>query len=103
MCGSTSTTRTRRSGGDSTCAPTSTLAAVHQVLQAAYDWTDSHLHRFSIGGDTFDMAAEWFLCEYDVEEGEDEGTPDAAVTLDETLVSRATSCTTSTTTATTGI
>jgi hypothetical protein len=63
-----------------------TLAAVHQVLQAAYDWTDSHLHRFSIGGDTFDMAAEWFLCEYDVEEGEDEGTPDADVTLDETLV-----------------
>ena len=63
-----------------------TLAAVHQVLQAAYDWTDSHLHRFSIGGDTFDMGAEWFLCEYDVEEGEDEGTPDAEVTLDETLV-----------------
>lgn len=63
-----------------------TLAAVHHVLQAAYDWTDSHLHRFSVGGDTFDMGAEWFLCEYDVEEGEDEGTPDADVTLDETLV-----------------
>jgi hypothetical protein len=63
-----------------------TLAAVHQVLQSAYDWTDSHLHRLSIGGDTFDIAAEWFLCEYDVEEGEDEGTPDADVTLDETLV-----------------
>ena len=63
-----------------------TLAAVHQVLQAAYDWTDSHLHRFSVGGDTFDIAAEWFLCEYDVEEGEDEGTPDADATLDETLV-----------------
>lgn len=63
-----------------------TLAAVHQVLQAAYDWTDSHLHRFSVGGDTFDMGAEWFLCEYDVEEGEDEGTPAADVTLDETLV-----------------
>ena len=55
------------------------------MLQAAYDWTDSHLHRFSIGGDTFDIAAEWFLCAYDVEEGEDEGTPDADVTLDQTL------------------
>ncbi len=63
-----------------------TLAAVHAILQAAYDWTDSHLHRFSIGGDAFDMAAEWFLCEWDAEEGEDEGTPDADVTLDETLV-----------------
>jgi hypothetical protein len=63
-----------------------TLDAVHQVLQTAYDWTDSHLHRFSTGGDTFDMAAEWFLCEYDAEEGEDEGTPDSEVTLDETLV-----------------
>lgn len=63
-----------------------TLAAVHQVLQAAYDWTDSHLHRFSIGGDTFDMAAEWFLCEWDAQEGEDEGKPDSEVTLDETLV-----------------
>lgn len=63
-----------------------TLAAVHQVLQTSYEWTDSHLHRFSIGGDTFDMSAEWFLCEYDAEEGEDEGTPDSEVTLDETLV-----------------
>ncbi|GAA4816950.1 plasmid pRiA4b ORF-3 family protein [Nocardioides caeni] len=63
-----------------------TLASVHQVLQTAYDWSDSHLHRFSIGGDTFDMAAEWFLCEWEVEEGEDEGTPDTDVTLEETLV-----------------
>lgn len=62
-----------------------TLDAVHQVLQTAYDWTDSHLHRFSIGGDAFDMAAEWFLCPYDVEEGEDEGTPATDVTLAETL------------------
>jgi Plasmid pRiA4b ORF-3-like protein len=62
-----------------------TLEAVHQVLQTAYDWTDSHLHRFSIGGDPFEMVAEWFLCEYDAEEGQDEGTPDIEVTLDETL------------------
>lgn len=62
-----------------------TLDAVHQVLQAAFDWSDGHLHRFSIGGGPFDMAAEFFLCEYDAEDGEDEGTPDTEVTLDETL------------------
>ncbi len=62
-----------------------TLDAVHQVLQTAYDWTDSHLHRFSIGGDPFETAAEWFLCEFDAEEGEDEGTPDTEVSLDETI------------------
>lgn len=49
------------------------------------------------------MAAEWFLCEYDAEEGEDDGTADTEVTLDESSRLLATSCTTSTTTATTGI
>ncbi len=62
-----------------------TLAALHQVLQTAYGWSDSHLHRFSIGGEPFDMAAEWFLCDFDADEGEDEGTPGSEVTLDETL------------------
>ncbi|MEP6816666.1 MAG: plasmid pRiA4b ORF-3 family protein, partial [Marmoricola sp.] len=62
-----------------------TLDAVHQVLQTTYGWTDSHLHRFSIGGEPFDLAAEWFLCDYDAEEGEDDGTPDVEVHLDETL------------------
>ena len=62
-----------------------TLDAVHQILQTAFDWHDGHLHRFSIGGGPFDRSAEWFLCEYDAEEGEDEGTPDIEITLDETL------------------
>lgn len=65
-----------------------TLDAVHQVLQAAFDWTDSHLHRFSLGGHPFDRTAQLFLCPYDVEEGEldDEGgIPASEVRLDETL------------------
>lgn len=61
------------------------LDAFHQVLQAAYGWTDSHLHRFAIGGSPFDPEAELFLCPFDVEEGEDEGTPAHDVSLDEVL------------------
>ena len=26
------------------------LAQLHEVLQAAFGWTDSHLHHFNIGG-----------------------------------------------------
>lgn len=62
-----------------------TLDRVHEVLQVAFEWTDSHLHRFSIGGDPFDRASELFLCPWDVEEGDDEGTPTNQVRLDETI------------------
>ena len=64
------------------------LDVVHQVLQVAFGWTDSHLHRFSLGGDPFDPAAQLFLCPYDVEEADDDdagGTPASDVRLDETL------------------
>ena len=61
-----------------------TLDVVHHVLQAAFGWTDSHLHRFSLGGGPFDRAAQLFLCPFDVEEG-DEGVPDSEVRLDEIL------------------
>lgn len=64
------------------------LDVVHQVLQAAFDWTDSHLHRFSVGGRPFDRTSQIFLCPYDAEEGEfdDEGGMVATVVrLDETL------------------
>jgi hypothetical protein len=64
------------------------LDVVHQVLQVAFDWTDSHLHRFSLGGDPFDPAAQVFLCPYDVEEADDDdagGVPASEVRLDETL------------------
>ena len=64
------------------------LDVVHQVLQVAFDWTDSHLHRFSLGGHPFDRASQLFLCPYDAEEGEEDddgGIPAADVRLDETL------------------
>jgi Plasmid pRiA4b ORF-3-like protein len=61
------------------------LDVFHQVLQSAFGWTDSHLHRFALGGSPFDQNTEVFLCPYDVEEGEDDGMPAKDVTLDETL------------------
>ncbi len=60
------------------------LDQVHQVLQVAFGWTDSHLHRFALGGSVFDRDAEMFLCPFDVEEQED-GVPETTVRLDETL------------------
>ena len=42
-----------------------TLDLLHQVLQVAFDWTDSHLHRFSLGGRAFDRNSQLFLCPYD--------------------------------------
>ena len=65
-----------------------TLDVVHQVLQVAFDWTDSHLHRFSRGGGPFDRHSQLFLCPFDVEEREpddDGGLPATDVRLDETL------------------
>jgi len=65
-----------------------TLDVVHRVLQAAFGWMDSHLWRFSLGGDPFSPSSQVFLCPWDVEEGEfdDEGgIPAAAVRLDETV------------------
>ncbi|MFZ0832875.1 MAG: plasmid pRiA4b ORF-3 family protein [Mycobacterium sp.] len=64
------------------------LDVVHQVLQVAFDWTDSHLHRFSLGGGPFDERSQLFLCPYDVQECEPEddgGIPAAEVRLDETV------------------
>jgi hypothetical protein len=65
------------------------LDSVHQVLQAAFGWRDSHLHRFAIGGSVWDRDAELFLCPDDVEnpEGfpEESGTPEEDVRLDEVL------------------
>jgi hypothetical protein len=64
------------------------LDVVHQILQVAFAWTDSHLHRFSLGGGPFDNRSQLFLCPYDVEEGEpeDDGRiPASEVRLDETM------------------
>ena len=62
-----------------------TLDALHDVLQAAFGWTDSHLHRFSAGGDGWDHDAQLFLCPFDVDEGEDDGVPEHGVRLDEVV------------------
>ncbi|WP_344250681.1 plasmid pRiA4b ORF-3 family protein [Isoptericola hypogeus] len=64
-----------------------TLDVVHQVLQDAFAWTDSHLHRFTLGTDAWDNDGEQFLCPYDVENQEDDesGVPEEQVRLDETL------------------
>jgi hypothetical protein len=61
---------------------------VHRVLQHAFSWTDTHLWRFSLGGDPFEPASQVFLCPWDVEEGELEdagGIPAGDVRLDETV------------------
>ncbi|MGV9799699.1 plasmid pRiA4b ORF-3 family protein [Mycobacterium sp. NPDC003449] len=66
-----------------------TLDILHQVLQVAFGWTDSHLHRFSLGGGAFDHHSQLFLCAYDVDNKEwpedDDGLPAAQTRLDETL------------------
>ncbi len=60
------------------------LDELHDVLQVAFGWTDSHLHRFSSGTGFYDRDAEQYLCPFDVEEGED-GIPEHEVRLDEVL------------------
>ena len=62
-----------------------TLDVVHSLLQGAFGWTNSHLHRFSLGQGPFDPGSQLFLCPFDVEEGEDEGIPTESVRLDEAL------------------
>lgn len=65
-----------------------TLDVVHRVLQAAFSWTDTHLWRFSLGGEPFDRAGQAFLCPWDVQEGDpgDVGAvPASEVRLDETM------------------
>ncbi|GAB2469349.1 plasmid pRiA4b ORF-3 family protein [Xylanimonas ulmi] len=70
-----------------------TLDVVHDVLQDAFGWTDSHLHSFWLSAETYDHAAERYLCPYDVEEGDlenledDDGArfPEEQIRLDEAL------------------
>jgi hypothetical protein len=62
-----------------------TLDVVHQALQDAFGWTDSHLHRFTLSADPWDPDAEQYLCAYDVEQADD-GFDDDAVTMPEEQV-----------------
>lgn len=61
------------------------LDELHQVAQTLFGWSDSHLHRFSLGGSAWDDDAEQFLCPYEVADGDVEGTPTTNVRVDEVL------------------
>ncbi|MGH3588437.1 MAG: plasmid pRiA4b ORF-3 family protein, partial [Pseudonocardia sp.] len=61
------------------------LDDVHDVIQAAFGWTDSHLHRFGCGPEYFSHDTEYYLCPFDVAEGET-GIAEDQVRLDEVLV-----------------
>jgi hypothetical protein len=57
------------------------LGRVHDALQQAMGWTDSHLHRFCLG---HPYVSPSFITEYDLEEGE-EGTLETDARLDQVL------------------
>jgi hypothetical protein len=61
------------------------LDGFHDVIQAAFGWTDSHLHRFGCGSQYYSDDTEYYLCPFEVEEGET-GVPEDQVRLDEVLV-----------------
>lgn len=61
------------------------LDQLHEILQVAMGWTDSHLHHFVMGPDSRDVyGLQNFLTRYDIEEG-DEGIAEADVRLDQVL------------------
>ncbi|MDO5504635.1 MAG: plasmid pRiA4b ORF-3 family protein, partial [Actinomycetia bacterium] len=61
-----------------------TLDMLHDCLQAAMGWTDSHLHHFELPMERRRARPRFFLTEFDLEEGED-GTPESEVRLDQVL------------------
>jgi hypothetical protein len=60
------------------------LDRVHDVIQVAFGWTDSHLHRFASGPAIYSTETERYLCPFDVAEG-DTGIPESTVRLNEVL------------------
>ena len=60
------------------------LDEVREILQVAFGWTDSHLHQFGSGSQYHGPETEYYLCPYQVEEGEP-GVPEEEVRLDEVL------------------
>ncbi|MFI7067872.1 plasmid pRiA4b ORF-3 family protein [Kribbella sp. NPDC050124] len=60
------------------------LNELHDVIQAAFGWTDSHLHEFASGKDYYHVMAEHYLCPFQADEGET-GVPEEDVRLDEVL------------------
>ena len=61
------------------------LDDVHEIMQTVFDWSGTHLHKFSSGSSAYSQDAEDYLCPYQVEEGEF-GIPEEDVRLDEVLV-----------------
>lgn len=60
-----------------------TLPRLHEVIQAAMGWTDSHLHRFRTG---VDRRSPHFITDFDLDEGED-GILEDEVRLDQLVAS----------------
>lgn len=61
-----------------------TLPRLHDVIQAAMGWSDSHLHRFRTG---HDHRSPYFVTHFDLEEGED-GTLEDDVRLDQLVTAK---------------
>jgi hypothetical protein len=61
-----------------------TLDRVHQVLQAAFGWTDSHLHQFSLEFGRSLPRMQQILSAFDVADGAD-GVPETELRLDQVL------------------
>ena len=61
-----------------------TLPRLHDVIQAAMGWTDSHLHRFRTGSD---HRSRYFVTHFDLDEGE-EGMLEDDVRLDQLVAER---------------
>ena len=65
------------------------LNDLHEVIQASFGWTDSHLHRFSLGTSVWDPGVETYLSGFDLDDGDFGGADPIAekdVRLDEVLV-----------------
>jgi Plasmid pRiA4b ORF-3-like protein len=60
------------------------LDQVHEVIQVAFGWTDSHLHQFGSGPRHYGPETEHYFCPFQVEDGE-RGIPEEDVRLDEVL------------------
>lgn len=67
-----------------TLASDLTLDRVHGVLQAAFGWTDSHLHQFAVATGRAQLRTEAILSPFDVDEGES-GVPESTLRLDQLL------------------
>jgi len=60
------------------------LDVVHEVMQTAFGWTDSHLHRFALPDDPYAHQTQGILTPFDVAEGDD-GVLESELRLDQLL------------------